>query len=198
LGGLFILGGIVADLGATIYHSPDLQQEANPIARALLDSGHSLATVYIIGLTGQALIALIGCTWWAALLAHRKAWLSRAMALRPSSYLEFVRLASGGGELTWRQILLPYKTEDFVVLYRTAYWWFLVTFNIIFLDLTLGRYYIALVWFRVLPHHNIILMTLAALVPVMALVMVWLYAEYTARLPPPGKQLDETPPPPLS
>ena len=42
----FLIGGAAFDIGATIYHSPDLESEANPVARALLDSGYSVALVF--------------------------------------------------------------------------------------------------------------------------------------------------------
>jgi hypothetical protein len=52
LGIAFIVGGAVFDMTATVMHSPDLRFEGNPIARALLDSGHSLAFVYCYAMPG--------------------------------------------------------------------------------------------------------------------------------------------------
>ncbi len=43
---LFIAGGTVFDLSATIINSPDLKREGNEYIRLLLDSGHSLTFTY--------------------------------------------------------------------------------------------------------------------------------------------------------
>src|SRR5262249_43562530 len=49
------VGGFVVDLVATVVQAPDLQHESNPVARALLDSGHPLAFVYALAAVAQGL-----------------------------------------------------------------------------------------------------------------------------------------------
>jgi hypothetical protein len=45
----FIAGGAGFDILATLVHSRDLRNETNPVARFLLDSGHSIEFVLIYG-----------------------------------------------------------------------------------------------------------------------------------------------------
>src|SRR5688572_23529072 len=66
----FIIGGAMFDIAATIYHSPDLSSEANPVARALLDSGYSVTLVYVLGGLCQGLYILLLCLLWMGLLKH--------------------------------------------------------------------------------------------------------------------------------
>src|SRR5262245_51655387 len=54
-GVVFAAGGAAFDVVATVKHSPDLELEQNPIARALLDSGHSVEFVYRYAALGQGL-----------------------------------------------------------------------------------------------------------------------------------------------
>src|SRR5262249_30249816 len=59
-----VAGGTGFDLVATVVHSPDLAQESNPVARALLDSGHSIPFLYAYGLLMQGGLALLFCLVW--------------------------------------------------------------------------------------------------------------------------------------
>src|SRR5262245_18976912 len=69
----FIAGGVGFDVLATALHSPDLAQESNPVARTLLDSGHSVLFVCVYGVVMQGGGALFLCLLWAAFLRHRRA-----------------------------------------------------------------------------------------------------------------------------
>src|SRR5687768_8677104 len=55
LGLVWILGGGLLDMIATVVNTPTLELEANVIARALLDSGHSLSFVYPYAIVSQSL-----------------------------------------------------------------------------------------------------------------------------------------------
>jgi hypothetical protein len=179
VGGIaFIVSGIVFDVTATVVHSPDLEREGNPVARVLLDSRHQLKIVYIYGLTGQTLIGLILCTWWAAFLAHQQVWLNRVMALEPRSFLDFLRYAIGGGELTWRQILFAL---DLPSLYRTCYYWSWIIGPSLILSMTAARFYVGLKWFELVPDFSPYWVWLGCLILTVIIYIVWLHGEYTLR-----------------
>jgi len=65
-------GGAVFDVFATVIHSPSLIQEFNPVARLLLDSGHSTGFVYAYGGFCQIAFATLVCLLWAGFLRHRQ------------------------------------------------------------------------------------------------------------------------------
>jgi len=71
LGVAFIVAAIAFDITATLHHSPTLDDEANPIAVALLDNGAPLA--WVIGLGGVAQLALVLtlCMLWLNFM-HRR------------------------------------------------------------------------------------------------------------------------------
>src|SRR5919197_775642 len=98
-GVLAAAGGVTFDGLATIAHSPDLSQEANPVARLLLDTGHDLRFVYFYCTLTQVQIAGIMCAVWAAFLAHREDYLESAFAAGRQSFLRFLTAALGGREL---------------------------------------------------------------------------------------------------
>ncbi len=69
----YFVGGALFDIAATLIHSPDLEYEGNPVARALLDSGHSLPFIYAYAAVCQSLTLLTLCLLWVAFLRHRPA-----------------------------------------------------------------------------------------------------------------------------
>ena len=117
---LFMVGGTALDVGATIISTPTLARESNPIARALLDSGHSLAFVYACGLVGQVLVLVIGCLGWAAFLRHRDTVIQSAWDAGPQSAYQFCKAALGAGHLTSRQYFLPLKLSELSKAYHMA------------------------------------------------------------------------------
>src|SRR5262249_41400670 len=64
LGCAFVVGGAAFDIFATVLHSPNLSDEGNPVARALLDAGHPVAFLYGYAAVGQSLYLLFLCTLW--------------------------------------------------------------------------------------------------------------------------------------
>ena len=62
----FAAGGAALDVVATVLHTPDLSLEENPVARALLDGGHSLSFVYGYAFVCQALLVALLAVVWAA------------------------------------------------------------------------------------------------------------------------------------
>jgi len=113
LGGwLFSIGGVALDAGTTIINTPTLAQEANVLARALLNSGHSVAFVYAYGSVSQILYLMLVCGLWATFLRHRQTLIASAMSAHPKSGIDFIKAATGGAHLSWRQYLLPFKLSE--------------------------------------------------------------------------------------
>ena len=110
-GVIFIVGGAAFDIAATLHHTPDLRQEANPIARALLDSGYSLAAVYGLAVVCQGLYVSLICATWVALLKNRS-FLVRSLG-EARSPLAFLKAATGGAGLTCRQWFFPMRFSQF-------------------------------------------------------------------------------------
>lgn len=76
----FIVVAIVFDIAATVHHSPTLEDEANPIALALLGNGVPLAWVIGLGGIGQAALALALCMLWLNFLRRREDYLRWLLA----------------------------------------------------------------------------------------------------------------------
>ena len=113
IGGLiFSIGGVAFDAGATIVRTPTLAREANVIARVLLDTGHSVGFVYLYGGASQILYLILVCGMWATFLRHRRTLIASAMSTNPKSRLAFLKAATGGAHLSWRQYFLPLKLSE--------------------------------------------------------------------------------------
>jgi len=137
---LFI-GGSVADIYATLAHTPDLKREANPVIRELLDTGHPIEFVYAYGLTGQALWILAGVALWVGLLRHRTDLVRHMPAT--GSLLAYLKAGTGGRDLTYRQWLCPLRWNE---LPRPVP--FVCGTAIVWVGISLLRYYAAAEWYQ--------------------------------------------------
>jgi hypothetical protein len=162
-GVLAAAGGVTFDGLATVAHSPDLRQEANPVARLLLDTGHDLPFVYFYCTLTQVQIAGIMCAVWAAFLAHRADYLESAYARGRESFLRFLGAALGGRDLPRAYCLLWLAVPLFI------------------LGGALQRWYLGMEWFDGTPRypHNTLLAGLAA--ASLAGTLLWLGVEYRRR-----------------
>jgi len=175
-GWLFSVGGVALDAAATILHSPTLAQESNVIARVLLDSGHPIGFVYRYGILSQAFYLILVCGLWAAFLRHRRTLIASAMKTNPKSYLEFVKAATGGAHLTWRQYFTPLKRSELPKSYH------LVLLIAITLTGSMSfNWYLGLSWMGVIPvsHTVAIILCISLSVTIYA---IWLWFQY-ARSP---------------
>jgi hypothetical protein len=145
IGMIFLIGGPAFDMSATIIHTPDLSREGNPLARALLDSGHSVAFVSYYGLAAQALYAATLCALWLGLLKHRSDLAASLCDQR--SVLRFLKAATGGAELTWRQWIFPLRASELPSAYH-AYWLLAATILTTIID----RWYLGFEWFGLVPR----------------------------------------------
>jgi hypothetical protein len=106
-GAVFIAGGAGFDILATLVHSRDLRNETNPVARFLLDSGHSLEFVLIYAGLCQSLLTLGSIFLWGGLLSQR---ITIVESIRGSfqTFPEFLKAILGGANVTWKQWCVPW------------------------------------------------------------------------------------------
>jgi hypothetical protein len=98
----FILGGIVINLFAAAYDSPDLSIEGNIVVRALQQEGYGLAWIYSYAILAQGLAFILYCLLWSGLLRHRHFIIELAWLAQPTSRSEFIKAAMGGEGVTWQ------------------------------------------------------------------------------------------------
>jgi hypothetical protein len=150
-GGLFIVGGAILDIAVTVYQSPRLELEGNPYVRVLLDSQHPLPFVYLHAMFTQSLYITLFCGVWIGFLRHRQIIINTISVSSPTSWLDFVKAATGGAHLTVRQWLFPIRFSEAPLLYH--YIW-LIAIPVVF-GVSLFRWYAAMEWFGlVVPENN--------------------------------------------
>ncbi len=177
-GSLFICGGLIFDLAATVHHSPDLTLEGNPLARNLLDLGFPLEFVFFYGFALQGILALVLCVLWAAFLRHRTWWLETSLQVAPHSFLDFLKATTGGGLLPWRQYLFyPLPSDAKPSPYHMGV--FLLPPGL--LAAGLHRWYVGLEWFGVVPWISPMVSGVAALAAGIAVSTVGLYLWFRHR-----------------
>jgi hypothetical protein len=176
IGSAYMLGGMAFDVLATVVHSPDLSDEGNPIARTLLDSGQGLTVVYLYGAGMQTLDAVGACVLWAAFLRHRHTWLRTTWDSGPQSLPQFLKAATGGARLSWREYFLPLRLSELKRISVYHLFWVLPP---ALLGACVERWYLGFAWYRILPagHHYAVLVG-GALLGVVA-VLVWLAVQYS-------------------
>jgi hypothetical protein len=167
LGMTLIVGGGLFDIATTLIHTPDLQQEGNPIARVLLDSGHSLSVVLAYGFATQLLYLFDLCALWLAFLRHRSI-LAESLRGFPSPLL-FIKAATGGTGLTWRQWMLPLHYSELPRAYYLL-WVMTVTLVVGIVD----RWYLGLEWLELVPRVRWYV-TIFAVVSGMVIYLTWLW-----------------------
>jgi hypothetical protein len=168
-GVLFLLSASAADIYATLTHSPDLKREANPVLRALLDSGHSLDFVYAYGVASQALWILVGVVLWVAFLRHRTDLVRHMPA--DGSLLAYLKAGTGGRDLTYRQWLCPFTWSELPRAVPFACW-----AAVAWIGIGLLRFYAAAEWYRFVQPTvtNRVVACSAFLVIVCAAYALWL------------------------
>lgn len=142
-----IVGGACFDLFSTLWHSPDLTEEANLPLRILLDSQHSLPFVYGYGLLVNVLFTGLFCILWWTLLRHRSLIVEAVQRQNPRTLQDFLKAATGAGHLTLRQWLWPLKPSELPLLY----FWIWPTVMTVIWSATILRWYAGLEWFDVIP-----------------------------------------------
>jgi len=148
VGALVIFGSTALDAAATYTHSPDLQQEANPLLRALLEAGHSLPFIYAYAVVFALIYVAMACVGWAGFLRHREALVRSALAQSPGTFGEFLRAAMGGGHLTPRRFWLSVRLSDCAKAYHAVcFLWAVAP-----VSWSIARWYAGLVWLDLVPN----------------------------------------------
>lgn len=142
LGLAFLAGGAIFDVGVTLVCSPDLVFEGNPYVRILLDTQHSLPFVYLHLLITQAGFVTLFCCVWLAFLRHQQILQGSIIDARPRGWAEFLKAATGGAHLNWRQWLLPVRPSEVPFFYHSMW---LTTVSVVF-GITVFRWYAGLEW----------------------------------------------------
>jgi hypothetical protein len=172
-GWAFIIGGVTFDIAATLIHTPDLANEMNPIARLLLDSNYSLAFVYAYSALMQTIIVVDLCILWAVFLRHRRSWMEESFCRDGRSFGRFIKTATGGGQLTWRQWLLPCSPRELPRGYEIC----LIVIPLLMVG-TVARWYYGFQWFGILPWMSNLALFVILAVIALAVLAGWLYWEY--------------------
>jgi hypothetical protein len=147
-GWVVMLASAACDIFATVSHSPDLAQEANPVLRGLLDNRVPLGQVFLFGAVVQVLFLALAMVLWLALLKHRH---TLAATMPPSgSLLTYFKAGTGGRELSYRQWLCPLGYADLPWANHLAWWT-----GVAFVVASVYRFYLALEWYRVVPVHSL-------------------------------------------
>ena len=172
-----MVGGPAWDIFATLTHSPDLAQEANPVARMLLDSGSSVMEIYVYAGVLQSMIVFNMCAVWLAFRRHRRRFLESCGELGGASFARFLKAAFGGGRQTWRQWLLPLKYSDLRLFSWYHVVWILTPFVLVS---AVGRWYLGFEWFGWVP--NLDRETMGAIEMIVPLVGwgIWLYVQFVS------------------
>ena len=171
-GAVFIAGGPILDIVATLYHSPTLSREDNIIVHALFGSGFSVRFILTYGLLAQMELIVLNCLLWAGFLKHKETLLRLSNASGAKSKVEFIKAAMGGASLTWRQFLFPLKISELPVQY-----FLLWTVAAIILGGSIYRWYLAFEWFDLMRFNRNIVIVLSLLIPTTAYIF-WLCNQY--------------------
>lgn len=150
---VYLAGGAMFDMFATIRHSPNLELEGNVLARTLLDSGHSLGFVYTYAFLGQSLLITIMCTFWVALIRHRDILRN---SIDNRSALRFFQTATGGRDLTFRQWLIPLRMSEL----PHAYHLFWIAYIMLFAG-AIDRWYLGCQWYGLFSLNRWVLLITA-------------------------------------
>ena len=145
IGVVYIVGGGLFDMVATVVHSPSLDRESNLLGRALLDSGHSIQLVYFYAILAQSLWLTLMSLLWLSLLRHRKL-IVEAIGEQPT-FWHFLKAASGGRYRTWRQWWLPLRISELPSAY--PFFWLIMA---IAMGALIDRWYLGLEWFRIVGN----------------------------------------------
>jgi len=168
----FTAGGAAFDVGATLWHTPDLAQEGNVVARTLLDSGCSVGFVLAAGAVGQiASTASLVCAW-AGLLRHRHLILADIPI--DGAVLPTLKAATGGANRTWRQWLLPLRYAELPDAYHL--WWATAA---VLVAGSAYRWYLGLEWFGLVPFawaNGRVVVAVVACTAGLAAYVLWLSA----------------------
>jgi len=142
-GAAFIAGGAVFDVYATLRHSPDLTDEANPFARAMLDNDVELRWVLLAGFVAQAALVAAAVMLWANFIA-RLDWYKQA--IRDAEGMRMVGRIFGASDNRWLSLLGGRVRHDV----------FASSMGFVVIGVFAHRWYLGLEWFGLVPISRIV------------------------------------------
>jgi hypothetical protein len=173
IGAIFVTGGVGLDGVATLSATPTLEDEGNPVARALLAAELPVRLVVIVGMVAECLFASLVCMLWAAFLRHRKTLVASAWSRDPRSMSEFIAAAVGAGDLLSRPHVLPHSAMDLPSSYHVV--WFMTAGLV---GSHLLRWYLGLSCLDCFAWPLIIVFAVSVGLP-LTVYFVWLGREYS-------------------
>ncbi len=164
-GAIFIVGGAAFDIYATLHHSPDLEHEANPLARTLLDEGLAPATVLMLGGIGQACLVFTSLMIWMNLVIRFKWYEGKIGTSERSGLAGKVLLVNRmfGAPDNGLASLLGMRTDPEVLICGVGF---------LMLPLYAYRWYLGLEWFGLVPISRIVV-PVSLVVLALAVQFIW-------------------------
>ena len=172
IGFLFVACGTAFDGISTLLMSPTLTLEANPVARSLLDSGFSVNFVIIYGIASQAAYVIFVSVLWAAFLKHKDVLITLTKSRNEKSILGFIKAATGGAHLSWRQYLLPLSLGELPASYYIV--WIV---SVCFVGGNFYRWYLGFNWLGLLSLPLVLVISISMAIPSVGYV-IWLWMEF--------------------
>lgn len=157
----FIVGGAVFDVCATLIHSPDLEHEANPLARTLLDAGISVDVVLLLGGSAQAFLVFTSVMIWMNLIIRLRWYEDRVREPGPSGLLG-------------RLFGVPERGFRFMMGKRNDPEIAICGLGFLIVPIFAYRWYLGLEWFEVVPISRIFV-PVAMLVATLAFQWFWAF-----------------------
>jgi hypothetical protein len=147
----FLVGAALIDLTVTVRSDPFLSLEGNPYIRVLLDvTEHSYGFVYaLVALTQALFVSTFVAVWW-SFLRHRRNITAKVNVANAESWPSFVKAATGGGHLSYRQWLFPFKPHEIPDPYMSVWPAALAAC----FGTSLFRYWAAAEWMRLVPTES--------------------------------------------
>lgn len=176
-GWAFIAGGALFDIGATIFHSPNLSRESNPIVQILFNNGFGIAFVYSFGAIAQFFLILWVCLLWGAFIRHRGFWLDNVMLLKPNSFASFFCYSFSGRKLGIINFLIPFgKSRS-----KKGYFifWILIPFIV---GCFMSRWLLGFHWFNLFLEISQVSGAIIGAIAAYAIFFIWFYLEYKRRI----------------
>lgn len=182
-GASFLAAAAVTDLYITARADPYLTLEGNPYIRALIDlSERPYWFIYgLVVLTQSLFVGAFVMAWW-AFLRHRDSIADSVRAARPRSWPGFLKAATGGARLTYRQWLFPIRPGEIPNPYFSVWPAALaVSFGI-----SLFRLWAAAEWLGLVPTHPAIrgAVLVAGVAGTMFAYFAWLARAWRRGVPP--------------
>ncbi len=164
-GAAFIVGGATFDIYATLHHSPDLEYEANPLARTLLDEGLAPATVLMLGGIGQACLVFTSLMIWMNLVIRFKWYEGKIGTSERAGLAGRMLLANRmfGAPDNGLASLLGMRTDPEVLICGVGF---------LMLPLYAYRWYLGLEWFGLVPISRIVV-PVSLVVLALAVQFIW-------------------------